>query len=306
MKKKTPFLTGIITLIGVLAIIYGNDIQNFVIDNGKSANDKDVSTFEEQTTQVSGELQVYFLDVGQADAILIRDNDSNMLIDAGNNTDGEKLVSFFDNIGIDSFEYVVATHAHEDHIGGMDDIIENFEIDNFYMPDVVTTTKTFEEVLDALDNSNLTYDTPEIGYTFNLGEAHFEVIYVGDDENNLNDTSIVLQMTFGNVKFLFMGDLQEDKESDLLDKNIKSDVLKVGHHGSDTSTSEEFLKAVNPKYAVIEVGENNIYNHPSDATLNRLKEKDIDVYRTDLDGTILFRSDGTNITVQKLNTDLDG
>ena len=306
MKKKTPFLTGIITLIGVLAIIYGNDIQNFVAADDKSVSDKEVSTFEEQTTQVSGEIQVYFLNVGQADAVLIRDNDSNMLIDAGNNADGEKLVSFFDSLGIDSFKYVVATHAHEDHIGGMDDIIENFEIDNFYMPDVVTTTKTFEEVLDALDNSNLTYDTPEIGYTFNLGEAHFEVIYVGDDENNLNDTSIVLHMTFGNVKFLFTGDLQEDKEKDLLDKNIKSDVLKVGHHGSDTSTSEKFLKAVDPKYAVIEVGKNNIYNHPSDITLNRFKNYGIEVYRTDLDGTILFRSDGTDITIQKLNTDLDG
>ena len=178
---------------------------------------------------VSSNLQVYFIDVGQADSILITNQDHYMLIDAGNNEDGPKLVKYFkDELGISKFDYVVGTHPHEDHIGGLDDIINNFTIDNFYIPDVMTTTKTFEDVLDALDNKGLEITVPNIGDKFNLGEAEFEVMYTGTDDSDLNNTSIVLKMIFGNYSYLFTGDATDKVEKILLDKDIDVDVLKGG------------------------------------------------------------------------------
>ena len=194
---------------------------------------------------VSSNLQVYFLDVGQADSILITNQDHYMLIDAGNNEDGPKLVKYLKNeLGISEFDYVVGTHPHEDHIGGLDDIINNFTIDNFYIPEVMTTTKTFEDVLDALDSKGLEITVPKIGDKFSLGEAEFEVMYTGTDDSDLNNTSIVLKMIFGNYSYLFTGDATDKVEKILLDKNIDVDVLKVGHHGSAYSSSKEFLDKV--------------------------------------------------------------
>lgn len=251
-------------------------------------------------------LNVYFIDVGQADSILLENKGHYMLIDAGNNEDGPKLVKYFSEFGIKEFDYVVGTHAHEDHIGGMDDIIKNFKIDNFYMPDAVTTTKTFEDVLDALEETNVIFQTPKVNQTFNLQDTTITTLSVTADEKNLNDTSIVLKVKHGTNTFLFMGDASTKIEKNLLNKDIKSDVLKVGHHGSRYSTSLEFLKKASPEYAVISVGENNTYKHPHEEILKRLEEQNIQIYRTDKQGTILAKSNGSIITFSTIKTDTNG
>lgn len=251
-------------------------------------------------------LNVYFIDVGQADSILLENKGHYMLIDAGNNEDGPKLVNYFNEQDIKKFDYVVGTHAHEDHIGGMDDIIKNFKIDNFYMPDAITTTKTFEDVLDALEETNVIFQTPKVNQTFNLQDTTITTLSVTADEKNLNDTSIVLKVKHGINTFLFMGDASTKIEKNLLNKDIKSDVLKVGHHGSRYSTSLEFLKKVSPEYAVISVGENNTYKHPHEEILKRLEEQNIQIYRTDKQGTILAKSNGSIITFSTIKTDTNG
>lgn len=251
-------------------------------------------------------LNVYFIDVGQADSILLENKGHYMLIDAGNNEDGPKLVNYFNEQDIKEFDYVVGTHAHEDHIGGMDDIIKNFKIDNFYMPDAITTTKTFEDVLDALEETNVIFQTPKVNQTFNLQDTTITTLSVTADEKNLNDTSIVLKVKHGTNTFLFMGDASTKIEKNLLNKDIKSDVLKVGHHGSRYSTSLEFLKKVSPEYAVISVGENNTYKHPHEEILKRLEEQNIQIYRTDKQGTILAKSNGSIITFSTIKTDTNG
>lgn len=258
------------------------------------------------TTEVTDKLEISYLDVGQADSILINDHGTYMLIDAGNNEDGSKLVSYFKSLGISEFKYVVGTHAHEDHIGGMDDIINNFKIDNFYMPNAITTTATFEDVLDALDKNNVKLVTPTIDSTFTLNTALLTVLYTGTDTSNLNNTSIVLKMTYGSNNFLFMGDAPISVEKTILNKDIKADVLKVGHHGSQYSSSDAFLKKVNPTYAIISVGKNNDYGHPNEKTLSKLNNLNVKIYRTDESGTIKVISDGNTINIETLKTDLNG
>lgn len=294
----------------IICIIIGIIIVLFILLNGDFINNATASVSNinnsNENNNVDGSLSVHFIDVGQGDCIYINQGEYNMLIDAGNNEDGEKLVSYLKSLNVNGFDYVIGTHPHEDHIGGMDDIINNFEIDNYYMPDKLSTTKTFEDVLDALDAKGLSYNVPKIDDEFKLGDATFKVIYSGDDTNDINDSSIVLKMTYGDNSFLFTGDATSNVEEIILNKDIKSDVLKVAHHGSSYSSTTEFLDKVDPKYAIISVGKNNSYNHPASITLQKLSNRDITVYRTDLDGTIIFTSDGTNLSVQTKKTDTNG
>lgn len=294
----------------IICIIIGIIIVLFILLNGDFINNATASVSNinnsNENNNVDGSLSVHFIDVGQGDCIYINQGEYNMLIDAGNNEDGEKLVSYLKSLNVNGFDYVIGTHPHEDHIGGMDDIINNFEIENYYMPDKLSTTKTFEDVLDALDAKGLSYNVPKIDDEFKLGDATFKVIYSGDDTNDINDSSIVLKMTYGDNSFLFTADATSNVEEIILNKDIKSDVLKVAHHGSSYSSTTEFLDKVDPKYAIISVGTNNSYNHPASITLQKLSNRDITVYRTDLDGTIIFTSDGTNLSVQTKKTDTNG
>ena len=253
-------------------------------------------------------LVIHFVDVGQGDCILIGQNNEYALIDAGNNEDGQLLVEYFKELGVKKFKYVIGTHAHEDHIGGIDNIINNFELDKFYMPDVITTTKTFEDVLDALLKKQKAFDTPKIGDKFKLNDLEFEVLYLGTDKSDLNDTSIVLKLTYKNTTYLFMGDATSKVEKILINegKDLSSDVLKVGHHGSQYSSTATFLKKVNPSYAVIQVGQDNEYDHPKQVTLDKLNKLNTLTYRTDEQGTIILTSDGENITFETIKTNTNG
>ena len=293
MKKNKT----LISFLSFAAIILYTLLSNDEITIEKEENKKTDSN----NTDV---VKVEYIDVGQADAILIENDKKYMLIDAGNNEDGDLLVNYFKDKNITDFEYVVATHPHEDHIGGMDNIIKNFNIKNYYMPDCYTTTKTFEELLDALEEKNLSFETPDIDSEFLLGDALFKVLYTGTDKRDLNNTSIVLRMTYKDVSFMFTGDATNVTEKKILAKDLQSDVLKVGHHGSQYSTSDEFLDKVNPKYAIISVGTGNVYDHPKDITLNKLKG--IEVHRTDKEGTIRVISDGKNIDIETFKTNTNG
>lgn len=293
-KKKEHKVLRLILII--ITIIYGLYLSR--ID----------STYSMPNNNVNSNLIISYLDVGQADSILIENNNEYMLIDAGNNNDGELLVKYFKNKGITEFKYLIGTHPHEDHIGGLDDIISNFDINTIYIPDAITTTKTFMDVLDAIEEKNMTYSVPKINETFTLGEALITVLYTGTDTKDLNNTSIVLRLDFGNTSYLFTGDATEKTENILLkdNSNLNADVLKIGHHGSKYSTTDDFLKRVNPKYAIISVGKDNTYKHPEDIILKKLKTNNIEIHRTDLEGTIIVTSDGKNISIKNINTSLDG
>lgn len=292
-KKVNKYLFYIVLLLSFFAYLY------------ISYGDNSHNPINLSKDELKG-IKITYFDVGQADSILIQTNNENMLIDAGNNSDGSNLVAYLKNEEINNFKYVVGTHAHEDHVGGMDDIIYNFNIEHFYMPDVISTTKTFEDILDALENKQVRFETPNIDDTFNLGEATIKVIYIGKDSNNLNNTSIVLKLKYKNAEFLFMGDLEKDIEKQLLDKDIKADILKVGHHGSNTSSSKEFIEKVKPSISVISVGNNNKYNHPNKSTLDILNKNNSRVLRTDELGTIIVTSDGFKVNYYNIRTDIDG
>lgn len=253
------------------------------------------------TIITASELKVHFLDVGQADSILLQlPNNETMLIDAGNNTDGDMVVNYIRSQGLKKLDYLIGTHPHEDHIGGLDDVIKSLKIGQIYMPNVTHTTKTFEDVLLAVKSKNKKITSAKAGVTI-IDEPECQAYFLSpahDNYEELNYWSAVIKLDYKNTSFLFMGDAEEINEFEILARSSIqpfANVLKVGHHGSHSSTTEPFLTAVNPDYAVISVGQGNNYGHPSPIVLNCLQEHDIKVYRTDKQGTIIATSDGENI-----------
>ncbi|MTI53411.1 ComEC/Rec2 family competence protein [Geosporobacter ferrireducens] len=259
---------------------------------------------QQNNGQEAGLLEVHFIDVGQGDAIWIKaPQDQNILIDAGGNRYGDKVVEYLSNHGVANLSAVIGTHPHEDHIGGLDRVIDHFAVEKVYMPKVLHNTKTFEDVLDAVDRKGLKISTAQAGVSLNLQgvDASF-LAPVSEKYKELNNYSAVLRLQYGSQVFLFMGDAEELSESEMLgaypQTKLKASVLKVGHHGSKTSTGDEWLKAVDPQYAVILCGKDNSYGHPHKEIMEKLEEKGIEIYRTDEDGTVVFRSDGKTISVK--------
>lgn len=246
-------------------------------------------------------LKISFLDVGQADCTLIQYGSSSMIIDAGGNATASTLVSRINSLGISEFDVAVGTHPHEDHIGGLDAVINSFDIDSLYLPQVTNNTKTYEDVLTAIQNKGLSVTAPVPGNTFNLGEDVQCTILAPNSSSYeyLNNYSIVIKMVYGDTSFLFTGDAESISLDEMLAKeyDLDSDVLKVSHHGAASATSAGFLEAVSPEYGVIFVGEDNVYEYPDQDTLDKLEDAGVKVFRTDLDGTIEFISDGKDLKI---------
>ena len=254
---------------------------------------------EKNTVAVKGDLKIHFIDVGQADSILIEQDSKYMLIDAGNNGDGKLVKNYLIQEGIKNLEYVIGTHPHEDHIGGLDYIINDFKIGKIYLPKATSTTKTFQDVVTAMKNKGLKAAVPKPGESFSLGSAKLTILAPnGSAYEDLNNYSVVVKLEFGSNSFLLTGDSEDVSEKEILAKgfNVKADLLKVGHHGSHSSTTSEFLSKVNPKYAVISCETGNSYGHPHKETLDKLKNKNIPIYRTDELGTIIATSNGKTIS----------
>lgn len=261
---------------------------------------------EEQFTIGNGNenssFEVHFIDVGQADCSLILCDGESLLIDGGNVGDGSLVVSHLIDVGIEELDYVICTHAHEDHVGGLSETLENFTVsENIFAPATGAETKCYENFLSASEKQGKILTVPEVGYTFSLGESTVEFIGpVTEDYSDINNTSLVTKITYGETSFLFTGDMERESEEDILEAGIdvSADVLKVGHHGSENSTTYPFLREVMPEIAVISVGEGNDYGHPTEEALSRLRDADVKVYRTDMQGNIIISSDGNELSVK--------
>lgn len=310
-KTKSNALVQLIAGIVIVLVItlIGGKYDSNLLENLKGSlesesledveKNNDNSTQKTETSKVDGNLIVDFIDVGQGDSILIRQGDHAMLIDGGTSECKDDLLNFLKSENIQKFDYIVGTHPHEDHIGSLDDVVNAYDFDTILFPKVTTTTKTFENLVNAVKNKNKKFTTPVSGNEYTLGDAKFKILAPSSDSyQSLNNYSIVIKLTYGENTFMFTGDAETLSETEMLNSfdDLTADVLKIGHHGSTTSTSKKFLNAVNPKYAVISVGKDNTYNHPTKTTMNKLEELKIPVYRTDEEGTIECVSNGKDIT----------
>ncbi|SFR61928.1 ComEC/Rec2 family competence protein [Anaeromicropila populeti] len=259
----------------------------------------DVKTILEQAlvSNVSTELSVHFIDVGQGDCILLKTQDNTMLIDAGNKGDFPVIQDYLASQNVTKLDYLVLTHPHEDHIGSAANIVKNYKIGAVYMTDFSADTKTYRSLLKALKKKHYTYEIPAVGESISLGEAILTFVGPVSSYDNANSMSLVIRAVFGSNSFLFTGDAEMDSEKDMINQNLnlESQVLKVGHHGSSTSSCYVFLKEVNPKYAVISCGTDNDYGHPHEESMSRLNDVGASVFRTDKMGTIVAVCDGKEI-----------
>lgn len=309
MKKKNKKLAKRIIEI-VISVILIICAAYFAPTETLGNNESTVPTSNTQTIESlpiiqNGELKVYIFDVGQADCILVECNDSYMMIDAGNNPDGKLIVNQLNEMGVTKIDYLVGTHPHEDHIGGLDNILKNFDVGVLYMPGREYDSATYRDVIKAANSKNVENVAPELGHIFYIGDAKCEIMAIDNEDEDPNVNSIIIEMTYGKNKFLFTGDAEIENEERRLWNDI--DVLKVAHHGSSTSSSEDFMEQVKPEIALISVGTDNSYGHPHKETMELLESYDMDIYRTDTQGTIVVTSDGTKCTVETFESiDLEG
>lgn len=243
-------------------------------------------------------IEVHFIDVGQGDATLIQADGHAMLIDAGENDKGTAVQLYLKKQGVEQLDYLVLTHTDSDHIGGADVIISKFTIGQIFLSDFKKDNKTYRDLMDSMRNRHMSFSTPKTGAEYELGNASFTVLAPNDTYDDPNNSSIALIVDYGNNSFLFSGDCEEEAEQDILANGIDLDVdvYQAGHHGSRTSSSEEFLDAMSPAYAVISCAQGNRYGHPHAQTLNNLRARGIKVFRTDAQGSVIAYSDGTNLT----------
>lgn len=245
-------------------------------------------------------LQIHYIDVGQADAALVLCDGEAMLIDGGNKADSSLLYTYLKDRSIEHLNYVVGTHAHEDHIGGLAGALHYAAADTVLCPVTDYDSEAFRDFRKTVEGQELSITVPKAGDTFSLGAAAVTILHCDSTNENLNNTGIVLRVDYGETSFLFTGDAERETEEVILDSglDVRSTVLKVGHHGSDTSTSYRFLYEVQPKYAVISVGADNSYGHPHESVTSRLRDADVTVYRTDEMGDIICTSDGKSVTFE--------
>ncbi|HHL2033193.1 ComEC/Rec2 family competence protein [Clostridium perfringens] len=287
MDKKKKIISSIIGIIVVLlAGYFGIDLT------------------QDSKVPKDSELMISYMDVGQGDAEYIKVNGNDILIDAGPRSNSKELLEQLKAKNIDDFELVIATHPHEDHIGGMVDVFKEYEVKAFYSPKITHTTKTYENLVKAVKDEGLKTKELKGGMIIDLGEgAKFEVFTPQKSEyEELNDYSPIMKLSFGDTSYLFTGDAEKLAEEEALAKyktSLDSDVIKFGHHGSSSSSSNAFIEAVSPKYGIISCAKDNKYGHPHRETLDIIKKYNIKTFRTDTDGEIILTSDGKSINFNK-------
>ncbi|QSX07114.1 MBL fold metallo-hydrolase [Sedimentibacter sp. zth1] len=242
------------------------------------------------------------MDVGQGDCILLTNSDQVMLIDAGDVGAGQVIIPYLKSRGIKKIDYLLLTHPHKDHIGSAVDVIDSFDIGTIYMSGKLATTKTFEKLLDKIDDKSIETIIPDVEDKISFGDCDTQIIGPVKEYDDLNNNSLVLKITYGNTRFLFTGDMEKESEMDIIETKIslKADVLKVAHHGSSGSSTGKFLNEVNPEISIISCGKDNDYGHPHAELLDKLTNIKSQVYRTDVSETVVVISDGNNI---KINND---
>lgn len=290
---KRNFFEILIILLAFLIINNQDKIKNlFNQNNNQNQND--------YINMNNDLLKVHYLDVGQGDSIFIElPNNETMLIDAAESYQSENIINYLKNLNYQKIDYVIGTHPHTDHIGGLKDIINTFEIGKIYMPKVVSTTKTYESLLMAIKDKNLKINTAKAETTIIDTDTLKVNILAPNSETytELNNYSAVTKITYGTTKFLFMGDAEKLSENEIKE-NITADVIKIGHHGSNTSSSIDFIKKVNAKYGIISVGLKNKYNLPKEETITNWENSGTKIYLTSTNGTVTAISDGTNIKIE--------
>ena len=278
-----------------------SDTDNKINEENNDSEDKNIGKEEVNNNIDIAEnnlIKIHYIDVGQGDSIFIElPNNKTMLIDAGESSKGKIVSSYISNLGYYKIDYIVGTHPHTDHIGGLAHIINSFDIGNIYMPKAVSTSKTYENLLNTISQKGLKITTARAGVNI-VSESNLNINIVAPNReySDLNNSSAVVKITYGNRKFLFMGDAETKSENDII-SDVSADVIKVGHHGSETSSGQSFVNKVNSKYAIIMVGTNNQYNHPYQIIINRWINSGAKVYRTDINGNIIVTSDGNILDI---------
>lgn len=290
---KRNFFEILIILLAFLIINNQDKIKNlFNQNNNQNQND--------YINMNNDLLKVHYLDVGQGDSIFIElPNNETMLIDAAESYQSENIINYLKNLNYQKIDYVIGTHPHTDHIGGLKDIINTFEIGKIYMPKVVSTTKTYENLLMTIKDKNLKINTAKAGTSIIDTDALKINILAPNNSTytELNNYSVVTKITYGTTKFLFMGDAEKLSENGIKE-DVTADVIKIGHHGSNTSSSINFIKKVNAKYGIISVGLNNKYNLPKEEIITNWENSGTKIYLTSINGTVRASSDGTNIKIE--------
>ena len=278
--KKNPLLALVIVLVAVALLIW------------QSAEDRKNTV----TVPMDG-LYVHYIDVGQGDSELVCCNGEYMLIDAGEPDASDAVLEYLDRHGIDKLDYLVCTHSHSDHCGGLDAVVESLEVGTVFTSPYAGDSPSYEIFTDAVYGAGLELTVPELGESYRLGEASFSFIGPVEDYDNTNDDSLVMRLEYGDTSFLFTGDMPAKAEKDLINDgaSLRCDVLKVGHHGSSGSSCYQFLYEAQPGIGVISCEKGNSYGHPHEETLSRLDDADVTVYRTDLEGSIVIFSDGMKV-----------
>ena len=291
-EKVTPLPRRLFLRLAALALAA-------VLALGLTACDSSGGHIVKPSTGTSQPFEMHFIDVGQALSVLVECDGQFMLYDGGNVDDGSLVVSYLQKQGVEQLQYVFCSHAHEDHVGGLAAVMAKFPAGHAYSPVTESSTKCFNDFVKYTQQQGLQLEVPSVGTVWPLGSATVTMLGPVTQYSETNNTSLVLRIDYGNTSFLLTGDMENTAETDLVNSgaNLKADVLQVGHHGSSTSTGYLFLNAVLPEMGVISCGTGNKYGHPHEETLSILRDAKVDVYRTDLQGTITIGSDGQNFTV---------
>ena len=301
-KNKTSTISVLLILMLAFSAFTGCSAGSFS-DTAVPPDAETVTEISDTSSDDADPLRVYFLDVGQGDCTVLTQGDSAMLIDAGENDKGTAVQSYLEYLGIDNLDYAVLTHPDSDHIGGADVVLYKFGCDTILMPDAETDTKTYDEVIQAMNAKGESAVHPSPGDIYEFGEASFTILAPVQSYDDNNNNSIVLRLDYGENSFLFTGDAEKEVEEELLNDGVilQSDVIKMPHHGSKTSSTEDFVSAVSPQYAIVSCGDGG-KNHPNEDIVLRWQTIGTTVLRTDYAGTVIVTTDGESLTLQTEKT----